>query len=175
MARTGDVSRVRTRMCRGIHAVASAPDGTVWAIGATPGGFFRNTGYLLLLLFLLPLGLLAASLWFFQRIRRRELQQHQRVTQAVQHATGEVPVELEIGERRLASSGLVWAFLIFGSGVGFYLLRKVWPTAPYWIIPALVVSIHLVITFQQSLVKRRPKASDPIGLGAPSQYDWGKT
>ena len=159
----------------GIHAVASAPDGTLWAIGATPGGLFRNMGYLLPLLFLLPLGLLGASLWFFQRIRRRQLQQHQRVTQAVQHATGEVPVELEIGERRLASSGFVWAFLIFGSGVGFYLLRKVWPNAPYWMVPVLFVSIHLAITFQQSLVKRRPKASDPIGPGAPSQYDWGKT
>jgi hypothetical protein len=159
----------------GIHAVASAPDGTLWAIGATPGGLFRNMGYLVPLLFVLPLGLLGASLWFFQRIRRRQLQQHQRVTQAVQHATGEVPAELEIGERRLASSGFVWAFLIFGSGVGFYLLRKVWPNAPYWMVPVLFVSIHLAITFQQSLVKRRPKASDPIGPGAPSQYDWGKT
>ena len=33
----------------------------------------------------------------------------------------------------------------------------------------------LLFTFRASLVKRRPKASDPIGPGAPSRYDWAKT
>ena len=42
-------------------------------------------------------------------------------------------------------------------------------------IPVLAIAIHLVITFQQSLVKRKRQAWDPIGPGAPSQYDWGKT
>src|SRR5207245_714589 len=35
--------------------------------------------------------------------------------------------------------------------------------------------IYLAATFQQSLAKRKPKPSDPIGPGAPSRYDWGKT
>jgi hypothetical protein len=153
----------------GAHGVAVAPDGTLWMIGSVPSSALRNIRYLTPLMIVLPLGLLAATIWFFQRLRGRQLQQHQRVTQAVQHATGEVPVELEIGERRLAWHGtIIWAILIVGSGAGFVLLRKFWPQAPYWTIPVIAIAIHLAITFQQSLVKRKPKASDPIGPGAPS-------
>jgi hypothetical protein len=159
----------------GIHAIAAAPDGTLWAIGRSPGGLFKNVRYLIYFAFLIPLGMMGALAWFLQRLRRRGLEQHQRVSQAVQHATGEVPTELEIGERQLAGSTWVWAIQIFGSGIGYYLLRRVWPQAPIWIIPVLFIAIHLVIAFQQSLVKRKPKAWDPIGPGAPSQYDWGKT
>lgn len=115
----------------GIHALAAAPDGSLWAIGATPGGLFKNARYLIYLAFLIPLGILGALAWFLQRLRRRQLQQHQRVTQAVQHATGEVPVELEIGQRQLASSGWVWAIYIFGGSTAFFFLRKIWPQAPY--------------------------------------------
>jgi hypothetical protein len=158
----------------GIHAVAAAPDGTLWAIGMTPGGLSRNR-YLIYLNFLPGLGMLGGWIWLLQRVRRRQLQQHQRVTQAVQHATGQVPVELEIGERRLATSGWIWAIYIFGGSLAFYFLRKIWPQTPYWMIPVLIIAVHIVITFQQSLVKRKPQAWDPIGPGAPSQYDWGKT
>ena len=158
----------------GIQAIAAAPDGTLWAIGMTPGGSFRNR-YLSYLAFLPGLGILGGWLWLLQRARRRQLQDHQRVAQAVQHATGEVPVELEIGQRQLASSGWIWAIYIFGGSAAFYFLRKIWPQAPYWMIPVLIIAFHLVITFQQSLVKRKPQAWDPIGPGAPSQYDWGKT
>jgi hypothetical protein len=158
----------------GTHAIAAAPDGTLWAIGMTPGGLFRSRS-LIYLNFLPGLGLLGGWIWLVQRLRRRGLQDHRRVVQAVQHATGEVPVELEIGERKLASSGWVWALYIFGGTLAFYFLRKIWPQAPYWMIPVLVIAVHLVITFQQSLVKRKPQAWDPIGPGAPSQYDWGKT
>ena len=157
-----------------IHALAAAPDGTLWAIGITPGGLFRNR-YLFYLTFVVPLGMLGGWIWLFQRLRRRQLQDHQRVAQAVQHATGEVPVELEIGQRQLTSSGWVWAIYIFGGSVAFYFLRKIWSQAPYWMIPVLIIAVHLAVTFQQSLVKRKPQAWDPIGPGAPSQYDWGKT
>ncbi|HEV8040601.1 MAG TPA: tetratricopeptide repeat protein [Bryobacteraceae bacterium] len=156
------------------HAIAAAPDGTLWAIGFTPGGSFRNR-YLIYLNFLPGLGMLGGWIWLLQRVRRRQLQQHQRVAQAVQHATGQVPLELEIGERQLASSGWIWAIYIFGGSLAFYFLRKIWPQMPYWMIPVLVIAVHIVITFQQSLVKRKPQAWDPIGPGAPSQYDWGKT
>jgi tetratricopeptide (TPR) repeat protein len=158
----------------GIHAVAAAPDGTLWAIGLTPGGLSRNR-YLIYLNFLPGLGILGGWIWLMQRLRRRQLQQYQRVTQAVQHATGQVPVELEIGERQTASSGWIWVIYIFGGSLAFYFLRKIWPQAPYWIIPVLIIAVHIIITFQQSLVKRKPQAWDPIGPGAPSQYDWGKT
>jgi tetratricopeptide (TPR) repeat protein len=158
-----------------IHAIAHAPDGTLWIVGRSPGGLFKNVRYLIYFAFLVPLALLGSLVWFLQRLRRRGLEQHQRVTQAVQHATGEVPTELEIGERQLAGASWVWAIQIFGSGIGYYLLRRVWPQAPIWMVPVLFIGIHLVITFQQSLVKRKPKAWDPIGPGAPSQYDWGKT
>ena len=159
----------------GIHAVAAAPDGTLWVIGRSPGGLFKNVRYLIYFASLVPLALLGSLVWFLQRLRRRGLEQHQRLTQAVQHATGEVPAELEIGRRQLAGAGWVWAIYILGTSVGYYLLRKVWPQAPYWMIPVLAIAIHLVITFQQSLVKRKRQAWDPIGPGAPSQYDWGKT
>lgn len=157
-----------------LHSIVAAPDGTLWALGRTPGGLFRNR-YLLYLTFVVPLGMLGGWVWLFQRLRRRQLQDHQRVAQAVQHATGEVPVELEIGERKLTSSGWVWGSYIFGGSAAFLFLRKLWPQAPYWMIPVLIIAVHLVISFQQSLVKRKPQAWDPIGPGAPSQYDWGKT
>jgi tetratricopeptide (TPR) repeat protein len=159
----------------GIHALAAAPDGTLWVVGRSPGGLFKNARYLIYLTLLVPIGILGGWIWLFQRLRRRQLEQHQRVTQAVQHATGEVPAELEIGQRQLAGAGWVWGMQIFGSAIGFYLLRRVWPQAPIWMVPVLFISIHLAVTFQQSLVKRKPKAWDPIGPSAPSQYDWAKT
>ncbi len=160
---------------QGVHAIAAAPDGSLWAIGSIRGGLFQGLRYMPVLFIVVPLCMIATAIWFFQRVRRRQLYDHQRVAQAVQHATGEVPAELQIGAKQLGSSGLAWVITIFGSAIGFFILRMIWPTAPYWMAPVLVIAIHLAITFQQSLVKRRPQASDPIGPGAPSQYDWGKT
>jgi tetratricopeptide (TPR) repeat protein len=91
----------------------------------------------------------------------------------VQHATGEIPEELQHGEQRLKWRGRI-VIVLLGTGVAFYLVHRVWPQAPYWLIPVFALSIDLIATFQQSLVKRKPKAWDPIGPGAPSQYDWGK-
>jgi tetratricopeptide (TPR) repeat protein len=168
------VSRPTDRV-PGVHTIAAAPDGTLWAVGTIPGGVFRNARYLIYLGFLLPLGTLFSLVWLFKRLGSRQLQQHQRVTQAVQHATGEVPVELEIGQRKLAGAGWVWGLQFFASFIGYYMLRRVWPQAPVWMLPVIFVSLHLAITFQQSLVKRKPQAWDPIGPGAPPRYDWAKT
>jgi tetratricopeptide (TPR) repeat protein len=155
----------------GISSIAAAPGRELWVIGSPKG-----LGSLLLLAFLTPLAILAVIVWMLVRRRRRARQQHQRVTQAVQYATGEIPEELKQGEKRLAwSGGLETAVLWIGTGAGYWLLRSVWPKAPFWTIPIIAVAIHLAITFQQSLVKRKANPYDPIGPGAPSQYNWGKT
>ncbi|HLK21999.1 MAG TPA: tetratricopeptide repeat protein [Bryobacteraceae bacterium] len=159
----------------GFRTIAASPDGTLWAVGTTPGGVFRNARYFIYAAFLIPMGTLGSLVWLFQRMRGRQMQQHQRVTQAVAHATGTVPAELEIGQRQLSGAGWLWGLQIFGSAIGYYLLRRVWPQAPVWTIPVLFLLLHIAVTFQQSLVKRKPQAWDPIGPGAPSRYDWAKT
>jgi tetratricopeptide (TPR) repeat protein len=59
--------------------------------------------------------------------------------------------------------------------VVYALLRAKWPGTPAWIIPVMVIAAHSLVALQQSMVKRKPQPSDPIGPGSPSQYDWGKT
>src|SRR5206468_11529529 len=124
--------------------------------------------------------ILGLGIWIFLRLSRRRLQQHQRVTQAVQHATGDVPVELEQAEQRLAQSDslrgrILITALYIGAIAGYVVIPLVWPKARLWPIPVIVVAIHLASTLRESLEKRKPKPSDPIGPGAPSSYDWGKT
>jgi tetratricopeptide (TPR) repeat protein len=121
------------------------------------------------------LAIVGVIFWIFKRFRRRRLEQHRLVTQAVQHATGDVPAELQQGERRLTWFGSATAAEFIGAFVGYALLRRVWPEAPVWMVPVIGVSIYLAVTILQSLVKREAKPSDPIGPGAPSRYDWGKT
>jgi tetratricopeptide (TPR) repeat protein len=157
-----------------IHSVA-AGDG-LWVVGSQLRGSTAAFGYFRYLLILTPLAILGVFGWIISRSRSRQLQTHQRVTQAVEHATGEVPEELEAGARRLKSRGwLGTGFVWIGSIVGYVLLRRVWPKVPTWIIPAMAITIQLLLTFQESLVKRKPKPWDPIGPGAPSRYNWAKS
>ena len=96
----------------------------------------------------------------------------------MQHATGEVPEELEHGEQRLARSWrkhAITAVLYVGAICGFMVLQVIWPQAKLWPIPVICGRHHLVNIFRDSLRKRKPKPSDPIGPGGPSRYDWGKT
>jgi tetratricopeptide (TPR) repeat protein len=159
----------------GAQSIAASADGELWVLGFSLSGSTRPYRYLFLLIGLLPIAILCVVIWTFQRFRRRQLQQHQLVAQAVQHATGEIPYELQHGERSLKwSGGVVTLVMIFGAGVAFYFVRRVWPQAPWWLVPVFAIAIRLAATFQQSLVKRAPKPSDPIGPGAPSTYDWGK-
>jgi tetratricopeptide (TPR) repeat protein len=157
----------------GVQKVAISSDGELWIIGFSSSGSARPYRYLFYLMGFLPIAILGVVIWTFQRFRRRQLYQHQLVTQAVQHATGEIPEELQQGEKQLKWRGRI-IIVLLGTGVAFYLVHRVWPQAPYWLIPVFALSIDLIATFQQSLVKRKPKAWDPIGPGAPSQYDWGK-
>jgi tetratricopeptide (TPR) repeat protein len=159
-----------------VRQVAAGPDGALWVMGYPPLRSMGAFEYLAIVTSLTPLAIVGVIIWIFWRRRRSRLQQHQLVTQAVQHATGEVPDELRTGERRLTwHGGIATTILIVGTGAGYVLLRHFWPQAPVWTILVLAGAIELAITFQQSLVKRTPKPSDPIGPGAPSGYDWGKT
>lgn len=159
-----------------ILRVAAGPGGMLWIEGFLPRHSATLLRYLVFVTGLKPLAILVVVGWIGARFRKRQRQQHQLVTQAVQHATGEVPEELEAGAGSLKTRGVFgYAFLWIGTGVGYVLLRMVWPKAPYWTIAVIGVTIHLLMTFQESLVKRRPKPSDPIGPGAPSRYNWAKS
>jgi tetratricopeptide (TPR) repeat protein len=154
-------------------SLAAGPDGTLWVVGTTMPRSANALKHLIYLTILTPVAILIVAVWIIVRFRRRQKDQHQRVAQAVQHATGEVPAELEAGVKSRGVLGNV--FLWIGTFVCYALLRRVWPHAPYWTIPAIALTIHLLMTFQESLVKRRPKPYDPIGPGAPSRYDWAKS
>jgi tetratricopeptide (TPR) repeat protein len=159
-----------------IRRVAAGPDGSLWFMGSTAAGSAKSLRYVLYLTSFTPLAILGVIGWIAWRFRKRQYEQHQRVTQAVQHATGEVPEELEAGAGRLKPGGFFGnAFLWIGTIVGYIILRMFWPKAPWWTIAVIGVLMHLAITFQESLVKRRPKPYDPIGPGAPSRYDWAKS
>jgi glutathione S-transferase len=157
------------------------PDGKLWALGMLSNPALRSLRWAYLAIPLaIMVGLIAASLWMFRRFKRRQLEEHQRVRQAVEHATGEVATELEQIEKRLARSsswwgGLAFAGVLFGALIGYSILRRVWPGAPSWTFLAIALGLHLAITFAHSLTKRTPKPSDPIGPGGPSRYDWGAT
>jgi tetratricopeptide (TPR) repeat protein len=156
--------------------MSAGPDGSLWIVGTKNSPYFRAFRYAVPLMFLTPVAILIVGIWTVLRYRRRRIDQHQRVTQAVELATGEVPAELEAGARNLKStSGFGLVILWVGTFVGYALLRKVWHHAPYWTIAVIALAIHLLITFERSLVKRKPQPSDPIGPGAPSRYDWAKS
>ena len=166
---------------QGLSRVTAGPNGDLWIIGFPPASSARRAlRNLLGLAILLPLAILVVIFWISRRITHRNLQQHRRVTEAVQHATGEVPQELEHGEQRLARNSswrehIVTAVLYIGAIVGCMVLQMRWPKAKLWPIPVIWGAIHLANIFRDSLMKRKPKASDPIGPGGPSRYDWGKT
>src|SRR5260370_13803603 len=94
------------------------------------------------------LGILGVIVWISRLLGRRRLQEHQRVTQAVQHATGEAPAELEQGEQRLAQSyswrgRILLAALYLGALAAYVVIPLVRPNARLWPIPVVVVTIHM--------------------------------
>ena len=156
-----------------IHAVAAGSDGMLWIAG---GGAGRTLRYLMYLLAFVPLTIMAVVSWIGRRARSNQREQHQRVAEAVKHATGEVPEELEAGASKLKSGGgLSSSFSWIVAVAGYTVVRMRWPEAPYWILPVMLLTLHLLATFRASLVKRKPQPYDPIGPGAPSRYDWAKT
>jgi tetratricopeptide (TPR) repeat protein len=166
-----------------IDSIALAPGGRLWAVAEPDArqSVRRTAGALAALMLLLLLALIATLVWMSRRRSRSQRQKNERILEAMRHATGEVPDELkEALDRQTAKTdpwrtGLILGLALVGGSVAFFLLRRKWPEAPAWLIPLLAVAIHLVVTALQSLVKRRPLPSDPIGPGGPSRYDWGKT
>jgi tetratricopeptide (TPR) repeat protein len=161
-----------------IRSIAVGPDGRLWALGMVPG----KKSYLWVALALLPLvAWIAALFWMAKRKSQYQRQENERVRQAVEHATGEVPYELQQLQEKQLSAGNPWrAGLILGgtivlSMVMYSVVRRRWPNEPAWMIVVFAVAIHLTVTFFQSLAKRQPLPSDPIGPGGPSRYDWAKT
>jgi len=156
-----------------VARIAAAPDGSMWVVSSPAGNALRRPRNVIMVVALLPLAIIGVSFWLFRRVRARRLAQHQRVTEAVLHATGDVPAELAVGERQIAKSGQAWVLAVVGVGIAYVLVHRIWPQAPLWIYPVLFVVLDVAITLWQSLVKRKQRPYDPIGPGAPSQYDWG--
>ena len=161
-----------------IRSIAVGPDGRLWVLGMVPG----KKSYLWLALGLLPLiAWIAALFWMAKRKSQHQRQEDERIRRAVEHATGEVPYELQqLQEKHLTAAnpwraGLILGGTIVASMVAYSVVRRWWPKEPAWMIVVFAVAIHLTVTFFQSLAKRKPLPSDPIGPGGPSRYDWAKT
>lgn len=168
----------------GVKAIASmglGPDGALWVIGVPPDTSVRSRWWVYLAVPLAMLiGFVGVALWMFKRLSRRKLEEHRRVRQAVEHATGEVPRELERAEQRLARDsswwgGLAFAGVILAALIGYWILRLLWRGAPAWTFVVMALGLHLAVTFVRSLTKRKPKPWDPIGPGGAPRYDWGIT
>ena len=161
-----------------VRSIDAGPDGRLWAVGMTR----TKAMYFWMALMLAPLGgIVAAFLWAAKRKSRRQRVEHERVQQAVQLATGAVPDQLRDAQRLSANVSDPWrGALLFGGSliaalVTYTLVHRRWRAQPAWMFLVYVVSIHVAVTFVQSLSKRKPLPSDPIGPGAPPRYDWAKT
>ncbi len=151
-------------------SVAVGPDGTVWGIGYT-----RNPleGFAVLaMLLLLPILAIIYTIWWFSR---RHHYQRQATREAILHATGTVPEELQTPEPSPAQSAAAIVIGIVLSVAAYWLLKRHWPNAPLWLLPAFFVAIHIISTVMSGLKKRKPLASDPIGPGGPGRYDWANS
>jgi tetratricopeptide (TPR) repeat protein len=128
---------------------------------------------------LLMLGQLAVVVWMVRIHKRRQLDDHQRMQQAVAHATGAVPDEFARDERLLEKQSSWWSAtvtvgVLVGAAAGYWITRIFWPRVPAWTFLAIALLLHALVTLGQSLVKRTPKPWDPIEPGGP-RFDWGPT
>jgi len=154
-------------------SIAVAPDGSVWGIGSpTPSATsFVFLGACLASL-ILPVVAIVYPIWW----RKRKARYQRQITQeAVLHATGTLPEDLQGPEPSgWKTAGGVVAFLVLGFG-SYRMVKHYWPAAPLWVLPALFLAAHVVTTVTGSLKKRKPQPSDPIGPGGPPRYDWAKS
>jgi tetratricopeptide (TPR) repeat protein len=150
-------------------SVAVAPDGTVWGIGYPR---ITNAGFLTALT-LIPLliGFLYSVWWSGQKAHH----QRQATQEAVLHATGTLPEDLKTPELSGAQTLAGVAVALVLSIGGYWLVKRHWPGAPLWLLPAFWMAAHIVTTLAGSLKKRKPLPNDPIGPGGPPRYDWSKS
>jgi hypothetical protein len=154
-------------------SVAVAPDGTIWGIGHLPASTnFMLYGVLSLLSLLLPLIAILYSVWWGGQkahYRRKATQE------AVLHATGTLPEDLKAAEPSGAQT-LAGVAVVVALGIGgYWLVKRRWPGAPVWLLPAFWLAAHTITTVMSSLKKRKPLPNDPIGPGGPPRYDWSKS
>jgi tetratricopeptide (TPR) repeat protein len=160
--------------------MAAGPDYELWAIGSTPNPMWRYTRWVQVAQpFVIILSLLAVPVWMVRRYKRAKLEEHQRMHDAVQHATGESPDDFERTERRLAKESSwfgasVSVVLPIAALMGFQVLRIFWHSAPSWMFLLLALAFHLVTVLWRSLMKKTPKPWDPIEPGGAG-YDWSET
>jgi tetratricopeptide (TPR) repeat protein len=169
---------------RVVRSIDAGPDGRVWVVSTVPVAalYLRPV---LDSLFFAPLAvaaicfLLGSALWLAKaHTQEREVQ---RICQAVELATGEIPWDLQQLQKKAGSPKTWWRRTLETLGtiaaaiLCFLALRRLWPKMPEWIIPVLWLGIHFAVAFGQSLAKRKPLPWDPIGPGAPPRYEWGKT
>lgn len=129
--------------------------------------------------FALVLGMLAVPVWMVRRYKRNRLSEHQRLQQAVAHATGAVPEEFAQDERVLKRQSSWWAAtaavgVVVGAMVAYSITRRFWPAVPAWMFLAIALALHMAVMLGQTLVRRAPKPWDPIEPGGV-RFDWAPT
>lgn len=179
----GDVWRRLAPMPDGIRWVVSVQargDGELFAIGRNPSAASRYGWWLVRMAPLtLSLAVLAIPVWMRRAYKRQQLAEHQRLRDAVTHATGATPEEFTRDERLLVKQSSWWSAMVtvgvvVGSMIGYSITRLFWPGAPSWTFLAIALALHLAVTLGESLVRRTPKPWDPIEPGGPG-FDWAPT
>jgi tetratricopeptide (TPR) repeat protein len=150
-------------------SIAVAPGGSVWGIGYS--GESRAGSFAILVL-IPPVIAVIYSIWWSGKKARY---QRQAAREAVLHATGAIPEDLQapVPSPAVTAAGVVMVLIL--SGVGYWLVKRRWPGAPVWLLPAIFLAAHTIATVTGSLKKRKPLPNDPIGPGGPPRYDWSKS
>lgn len=154
-------------------SVAVAPDGSLWGIGYPPASpaspLYRIAGLAGLILPIIAIGY---PIWWWKRKFRY---QRQTTQEAVLHATGTLPEDLQgAGPSGWKTAAGIVVVLVLGSG-SYWLVKRYWPAAPPWLLPVFFVAARMISAVTGSLKKRTPLPSDPIGPGGPPRYDWAKS
>ncbi|MGB9456702.1 MAG: hypothetical protein WCB12_11690 [Bryobacteraceae bacterium] len=154
-------------------SVAVAPDGSVWGIGysRSPRAFSLYHAVFLIIP-ILPIVAVIYTVWWSNRKSRH---QRQATREAVLQATGTLPEDLQTPQPSGAHTAAGVVMVLALGGAGYWLVKRHWPDAPVWLLPAFFVAAHIITTVTGSLKKRKPQPNDPIGPGGPPRYDWAKS
>jgi hypothetical protein len=160
-----------------VAATRPGASGDLFAIGNIPRPAARRLQVLIRSIpLLLMLGLVAVVVWMTHIYKRLRLDEHERLRQAVTHATEEVPEEFTRDERLLAKQSSWWSAsmtvgVIIGAGVLYQLGRMFWPGLPSWTFLLIAILLHAAAVLAHALVRRTLNPWDPIEPGS-SGFDW---